>query len=422
MRRAASILFAGIAMLLTAGVARAAPAPARGAHALRRILTEQLARTGGVHGAYVVDLTSGQTLFGSHIDTGRIPASVQKLYTTSTALLRLGPSASFETSVLGSGRLSPSGTWQGTLYLRGGGDPTFGSATFDRAAYGAGATVQALARRVRAAGIKRVSGPVVGDESLFDSLRGTPATGYAPSFYLEGQLSALAYDRGFSNAGWSAFQADPPRYAARKFVAALRAVGVRVPKGERVSTGITPKRAHLLASVDSPDIAKLIRLTNTPSDNFLAETLLKDLGADFAAKGSTAAGTRVVRRELARRFGIAPRFNDGSGLSPYDRTTPRQVVRLLRSLAGNRTFVDSLAIAGETGTLKYEMRGTRAQGRCRGKTGTLHDVASLVGYCVARDGHTLAFAFLLNGLTNPDYGHEIEAKMDVAVANYDGRP
>ena len=422
MRRAAAILFAGIAMLLTAGAARAAPSPARGAHALRRILTEDLAHAGGVHGAYVVDLTSRQTLFRSHIDTGRIPASVQKLYTTSTALLRLGPSASFETSVLGSGRLGPSGTWRGTLYLRGGGDPTFGSATFDRAAYGTGATVQALARRVRAAGIRRISGPVVGDESLFDSLRGTPATGYAPSFYLEGQLSALAYDRGFSNSSWSAFQADPPRYAARKLVAALRTAGVTIPSGDRVSTGITPRRARRLATVASPDIAKLIRLTNTPSDNFLAETVLKDIGADFAAKGSTAAGTRVVHRELARRFGITPRFNDGSGLSRYDRTTPRQVVRLLGSLASDRTFFDSLAIAGETGTLRYEMRGTRAQGRCRGKTGTLHDVASLVGYCVARDGHTLAFAFLLNRLTNPDHGHEIEAKMAVAAANYDGRP
>ena len=414
------MLVAGITMLLTAGVAGAAPSPARGPHPLRHILTKDLGAVGGVHGAYVVDLSSRQALLSSHIDTGRIPASVQKLYTTSTALLRLGRSAVLTTSVLGSGRLDRSGTWHGTLYLRGGGDPTFGSASFDRAAYGTGATVQALAREVRAAGIRRVSGPVVGDESLFDSLRGTPATGYARSFYLEGQLSALAYDRGFSNSSWSAFQADPPRYAARKLVAALRAAGVRVARGEPVSTGVTSKRARLLATVDSPDIAKLIRLTNTPSDNFLAGMLLKDLGADFGRKGTTAAGVQIVRRELARRFGISPRFDDGSGLSRYDRTTPRQVVRLLRSLESDRTFVDSLAIAGETGTLKYEMRGTRAQGRCRGKTGTLHDVASLVGYCVARDRHTLAFAFLLNGLTNPDYGHEIEAKMAVALANYDG--
>jgi D-alanyl-D-alanine carboxypeptidase/D-alanyl-D-alanine-endopeptidase (penicillin-binding protein 4) len=61
-----------------------------------------------------------------------------------------------------------------------------------------------------------------------------------------------------------------------------------------------------------------------------------------------------------------------------------------------------------------------AQGNCRGKTGTLSDVASLVGYCSARDGHRLAFAFLMNRLSDPNTGHAIEAKMAVAVANYRG--
>ena len=44
-------------------------------------------------------------------------------------------------------------------------------------------------------------GSIVGDESLFDSLRGTPATGYAPAVDVEGELSALAYDRGCANHG-----------------------------------------------------------------------------------------------------------------------------------------------------------------------------------------------------------------------------
>jgi D-alanyl-D-alanine carboxypeptidase/D-alanyl-D-alanine-endopeptidase (penicillin-binding protein 4) len=94
-------------------------------------------------------------------------------------------------------------------------------------------------------------------------------------------------------------------------------------------------------------------------------------------------------------------------------------VTLLRQMAGNRDFVSSLAIAGETGTLQFEMQGTRAQGRCRGKTGTLHDVASLVGYCQARDKHTVAFAFLMNGV-DPSLGHASEAQMAVALAQYNG--
>ena len=88
-------------------------------------------------------------------------------------------------------------------------------------------------------------------------------------------------------------------------------------------------------------------------------------------------------------------------------------------MAGNPDFVASLSIAGETGTLQLGLQGTAAQGRCRGKTGTLHDVANEVGYCTARDGHTLAFAFLMNSV-DPTTGHALEDQMTVALAKYNG--
>ena len=88
---------------------------------------------------------------------------------------------------------------------------------------------------------------------------------------------------------------------------------------------------------------------------------------------------------------------------------------------GNQAFFNSLAIAGQTGTLKDYSHGTAAQGNCHGKTGTLHDVANLAGYCRARDGHSLAFAFLVNSISNADYVHSVEAnQMAVALASYDG--
>jgi D-alanyl-D-alanine carboxypeptidase len=65
------------------------------------------------------------------------------------------------------------------------------------------------------------------------------------------------------------------------------------------------------------------------------------------------------------------------------------------------------------------MRGTYAQGRCRGKTGTLHDVSNIVGYCRAKDGHTLAYALMMNGIV-PDYAHPIQNRMQVALAKYGG--
>ena len=166
-------------------------------------------------------------------------------------------------------------------------------------------------------------------------------------------------------------------------------------------------------------MATLVALTNAPSDNFFAETLLKDLGARFGAGGTTADGAAVVRATIAGSFGLHPRFNDGSGLSRYDRTTPSDVVSLLRQQAGDRRSPIRWRSPGETGTLRDEMRGTYAQGRCRGKTGTLHDVSNVVGYCHAQDGHTLAYALLMNGIF-PDYAHPIQDRMQVALAKYDG--
>jgi D-alanyl-D-alanine carboxypeptidase/D-alanyl-D-alanine-endopeptidase (penicillin-binding protein 4) len=308
----------------------------------------------------------------------------------------------------------------GTLYLRGGGDPTFGSAAFDRAWYGTGATIQSLVAALRRqAGITGLIGRVVGDPSYFDLRSGTPATGYRFSPWVEGSLSALVFNRGLLNAGNSAVP-RPAVFAAQQLIAALRAARVRVPKRTGAGAGITPHGARLLAAVQSPTIATLIALTNTRSDNFLAEMLLKDLGARFGAAGTTAAGAAVVRAELSSQFGIAPAFDDGSGLSYDDYSTPRQVVTVLSKMAGNSAFVNSLAIGGETGTLKHEMVGTIAQGRCRGKTGTLSAVANLAGYCRAQDGHTLAFAFLMSSVGDTNAAHAVEANMAVALAKYDG--
>src|SRR5436305_11951264 len=71
---------------LLAGTAAAAQAQAPGAQpALQRALSSSLANVGTASGAYVVDLDTGQTLFALAPDTGRMPASLEKIYTTSTA-------------------------------------------------------------------------------------------------------------------------------------------------------------------------------------------------------------------------------------------------------------------------------------------------------------------------------------------------
>jgi D-alanyl-D-alanine carboxypeptidase/D-alanyl-D-alanine-endopeptidase (penicillin-binding protein 4) len=408
------------ALLTTAAATLACMAPQAGAatiaqSALAGQLSHELTIAGPLSGAYVFDLTTATPLFSERADSARPPASVEKLYTATAALELMGPSATLSTTVLGSGHLGAGGLWEGSLYLRGGGDPTFGSAPFVASHYGGlGTTVSKLAVLLKAAGIRGVTGSVDGDESYFDSLRGEPASGYALDPDLEGDLSALAFNRGATGSQGGAHA--PAAYAALQLRGALRADGIAV-HGGRAATA--PPGATAIVTASSPTLAALLGLTLPPSDNFFAETLLKDLGARYGGAGTTAAGAAVVRATIAH-LGLHPRILDGSGLSHSDSTSPRQVVSLLTTLAHGplgTTLRKDLAIAGHTGTLSERMRHTPASGRCQAKTGTLIGVSNLAGYCQAQNGDILAFAFFTDGI-EPGAAHTIQDNMAITLARY----
>ena len=153
----------------------------------------------------------------------------------------------------------------------------------------------------------------------------------------------------------------------------------------------------------SPTLAQLLRLMLPPSDNFFAETLVKDLGARFGGAGTTAAGAAVVRADDRRAFGIHPHVVDGSGLSRPDQTCPDQVADLLAELAADaarRVLRDDLAVAGQHRHARRRMRGHRApRGAARARPGTLTGVSNLAGYCQdAADGaHCSPFAVFTDG-------------------------
>jgi D-alanyl-D-alanine carboxypeptidase/D-alanyl-D-alanine-endopeptidase (penicillin-binding protein 4) len=394
-----------------------APAAPATPSALASELAHQARLAGSLSGVYVDDLSSNQVLFSSHPTDLHPPASVEKLYTATTALERIGASGRLQTSVLGVGHLEPGGIWAGSLYLRGGGDPTFGSQAFVRSHYrGLGASVQALASQLVHDGIRRVTGAIEGDESYFDSLRGEPSSGYAFDPYLEGVLSALAFNRGESGPYRGAHALA--EYAAHELALAMKADHIAVPG--RVAARSVPPSASPLAAVSSPTLAQLFGLMLPASDNFFAETLLKDLGARFGGAGSTAAGAGVVRATIAHLLGTYPHIVDGSGLSREDLTSPKQVVTLLSYLASSplgATIWNNLAVAGRTGTLSDRMLRSSADGRCRGKTGTLTGVSNLVGYCEAANGHRVAFAFLNDGIAI-ETARSIQDNMAAAIARY----
>jgi D-alanyl-D-alanine carboxypeptidase/D-alanyl-D-alanine-endopeptidase (penicillin-binding protein 4) len=409
MRRIA-LLVIGLVLVLPAAAA------AQDEALLVKRLTRQMGFAGGYAGAYVVDLSGARPrpVFRWREHTPRILASNTKLFTTTAALGRFGSEGTLATDVLGNGELDPEGVYRGNLYLRGGGDPTFGSRRFTQRSYGRGATVQDLADLLEEAGIQRVTGRVYGDESAFDSLRGGPDSGYGVSVWV-GPLSALSYNRGLFTEGGRGFQVNPPAFAAARLDDALEARDIAVRLKPRA--GITPPEATRLATVASPPMSRLIRLTNKPSDNFFAETLLKGLARQAGGIGTTARGAGVAA-SFARRLGARPTLVDGSGLSSANRASPFSIVRLLTAMSRRDdfdAFVDSLPVAGEDGTLFDRMRRGPAHFRCVGKTGTLSNVSALSGYCEAHSGDDYAYSILMNGVY-PIGARRLQDRMLQAIA------
>ena len=377
MRRVIATLLA-----LAATLAGAAPAAAISESGLKSVISREMRTAPAASGAYVRDMNTGAELYALRENAVRIPASVEKLFTTSSALLRLGPSATLTTRAVAApdAVVEPGGTLRGNLVLVGGGDPFFGDVSAAR-----------LAKSLRAAGIRRIAGAVVGDESAFDTRRSSCCAGYDPD--LGGGLSALAYDRGIFR---GRARMDAAAFAAGRFAAQLKAAGVTTTGSSRA--GVAPQDFKTLAFVESHSIGEMARYINVPSNNFASEMLFRELGARYRDEGTLATGADVVRDTLDD-FGVRPKIVDGSGLSRSNRATPRQVVRLLERMHNQdiaRTFRRSLARTGVTGTVKARMRRTAAAGRCDVKTGTLRLVSALAGYCRSADGRDLGFALMFN--------------------------
>ena len=394
----------------TATVA-ADPSTAIAADRLRRQIRRALGRSGPQVGLVVEDLSDRHVLDARAPTVPHPPASVEKLYTTAAALNLLGPDTRLETTVFGTGGLGHGGVWHGNLFLRGGGDPTLGDGNWNKLYEdGFGPTALGLARQLQHAGIRRVTGRIYADESLFDSFRGGPATHDLPDTPdYGGEMSALVYDHGMSTARMA-----PPVFAAHELALTLRGMGARVAAAGR--TAVTPQDAVQLAEAQSPPLSVLVRLMDVPSDDLIADLLAKQLGARLAASGTLAAGAAQISRAIAREYGLHPIVFDGSGLVRADSTTPADVVNLLRKLWGTPTgnlLYAALPVVGLQGTVQNIARHTVAQGNCVAKTGTLDGVTNLAGYCHAQSGSTLAFALMIDGppnyLSYPVLGHVVAA-------------
>jgi len=332
--------------------------------------------------ALVFDLQTGATVFAQHDSLSLAPASNEKLAVTYAALVGLRPDFRFDTDVVGRG--AQDGTvWRGSLLLVGQGDPTLSSRG-----------LAALAQEVRAAGIRRVTGAILGDESYFDARRTAP--GWKASFYINESppLSALTVDRAYyAGRIWR----NPALGAAFAFRAALRRAGVYVVGA--AGTGVAPADGAQLASIQSQPLSTILRWMDRVSDNFTAELVLKQLGTLSGGQGTTTRGAAYVSETLASAAvplaGV--RIVDGSGLSVLDRVTTRELAAILETAWSDPdigpVFFAALPIAGINGTLSGRMRRAPARGNVVAKTGTTSWASALSGYVKRR----YVFSVLQNG-------------------------
>jgi serine-type D-Ala-D-Ala carboxypeptidase/endopeptidase (penicillin-binding protein 4) len=365
----------------------------------------------------ILVLRAGRPVLEINADHRFLPASLVKLATTTTAIIKFGADHRFVTRLVG----SKSGGTMGTAWLVGGGDPTFATRAYVKENYipkpddpipvpiypGGSPTVEQLASAIARAGVTRINELVV-DDTLFDSRRTQP--GWIKDYLRNdpdvAYLGALTVNEGYADLEGNVLLPDPAIGAGEALRKALAARGVSV--AGTVHHGRAPGNAGDIARVQSPALADIVRYTNRYSMNYPAELMMKALGASFGSAGTTPAGAKVVRDTLGKA-GISTTgltMYDGSGLSTYDRATPRMLGAILEWILtqpgkGGDALRASLPVAGGPGTLFKRMTKPPTGGNLRGKTGFIRHVRGMAGWVTPADGVPLVYVALFNEAPKP---------------------
>ena len=426
-------------------------------------------------GIDVVDVDSGKTLYARN-DAGLFnPASNVKLFTTAAALALLGPEYRWKTVAYADSPIS-GGELKGRLYLKGHGDPSL--------------VVEDLWKVVMdlwGAGLRKVSGDLVVDDTFFDNVRVGPGFDQkqedmpfrAPNGALSLNYNAVAVHvlPGAGDAAAARVVIDPQTpyftvvndartvatgrttitvesretadhtelrvagrirvgdpgqvllrrvahpdlYTANAFRELLARRGIKV--SGNIVRDATPTTARALSAHYSQPLGVVVRDVNKHSNNFMAEQILKTLGAETGGRpGTWQKGIDAVAGFL-ERLGIARKdykMTNGSGLYNSNLFSPAQLTTLLRVAYKDfrfaADFIGSLALAGADGTVSHRMEGGLAERYVRAKTGTLAGVSCLAGYAGAPGHAPLAFAIFMNDVPDPSTGRARRAQDAIAEA------
>ncbi len=430
-------------------------------------IKKHLKKAGLKAGRYgVVVMTRGErprVVFVHDSDRLLVPASAAKVLTVATALDVLGPSFRFRTRVTARGQAVDEGTLEGDLVVHGGADPNLSGRFHDGRPL---RVLDALAARVREAGITHVTGALVLDDgpldrefvhedwSASDKLRwyGAPVGGLSFNdncidVSVVGQktgrpaavgLAATAgpwrvvnkvktrVGRTAAGGRWkgdvlelhgrvapgkrAAFHvpvSSPTRFFGGAFLRSLEKRGVRVAGGMRPARDREDRRPGRLITEHESELPPTLAVINQKSQNFYASAVFKLCGAYATGRGTWETGAQATKSMLERRRvagAEALALKDGSGLSPKNRMSAGTLAQVLaafdRDILRGPLLYDSLAVSGQSGTLRKRLRARGVAGRVHAKTGTLNDTRAraLAGYVDGTKGHPgYVFAILLNG-------------------------
>ena len=336
-------------------------------------------------------------------DLALAPASNQKLYTAIGALAVIGADVRLVTEV----RLSPAGD----LVIVGGGDPTltrFGPHS-----------VAALAEQIQDAGLTRVPGALLVDESRHDGVR--RASGWqewqVPAY--TGPLSAFMVDDNRWRAD-PAFLADPALGNAELVRQALAARGTTVAG----PTGYAPDRSgRVVATLSSAPIGELVATMLGTSANQIADLVLKEVAVAAGSSGSVVGAAAAADTALAPLcLPLVGAVDDGSGLSRANSRSAREWRVLLQAVRDEPWWPQlhqALPVAARTGTLASRFGGTAAAANVRAKTGTIIGGTALAGYGTTAAGRAFVFSAMVNG-PGAQAGAEAIDRLVAAVAAHPG--
>lgn len=360
-------------------------------------------------GVAVTD-SAGRPVYDRGAERSLIPASTQKLVTAAGALAVLGPEHRFTTEVRATAEPDAAGVLAGDLVLVGGGDPSLATPAFTEEVNSErpATPLAALADAVAEAGITRVTGRVVGDDSALP--RDPVPTGWLDRYLERGdgtRSSGLTIDAGRrlferdDGVLQSAPADDPAQEAAAGLDRLLEAREITVEQEPAVPEQ-PPEAPVEIGTVTSPPLTELLDYTVQRSDNHLADAIFRAVGA--AEGDGSWAGAGAAMPQVLDVLGLdweGSVLADGSGLSRDDRLSAILLTALDERMSASNMGTEwerSFAVTGESGTLRGRLTDTVAERRVRGKTGSLADVRTLSGHVLGPDGARYHFAVLGNDL------------------------